>query len=404
MPLEEAFQLAFAEFEGSMAIGLMAADRPGEFLFGQKGSGQGLFLGSTDESTAVASEMYGVVELTSNYVKAEGERIAEGEVFRLSSADEGVVQELYSSEGWGAVPRDRWQTAEITTRDINRAGYPHFFLKEISESIESVRNTIRGKFERSESNEVRFCLGADTLPLPLVAGLRDGKVRTVCVIGQGTAAGGRCAGRCAPARSRVARVAARRFGPCREGDRVLRAPIARRHVGHARRRRVAVGNDHRHEPHSRPRSAARSLGARHRQPSQLRSGVQVSRRPLHIGRTGHRDVGGVDESVLRAERRRADSGARTRQRSGIDAERPSCRRPCRSSSSCRRYFEKTLEQQDRVAQLAQDFALRRRHWAVVGSGASKIAADEIRIKLSELCYKSNRGRLPRRQEAHRSLE
>jgi hypothetical protein len=28
-----------------MAIGVMAADRPGELVFGQKGSGQGLFFG-----------------------------------------------------------------------------------------------------------------------------------------------------------------------------------------------------------------------------------------------------------------------------------------------------------------------------------------------------------------------
>jgi len=30
----------------------------------------------------------------------------------------------------------------------------------------------------------------------------------------------------------------------------------------------------------------------------------------------------------------------------------------------------------------------RRHWAIVGNGRNKIAAEEIRIKLSELCYKS----------------
>ena len=31
---------------------------------------------------------------------------------------------------------------------------------------------------------------------------------------------------------------------------------------------------------------------------------------------------------------------------------------------------------------------RKRYWAVVGSGANKVAAEEVRIKLSELCYKS----------------
>src|SRR5690606_11735134 len=81
--LEEAFRRAVAEFEGSMAIALMAADRPGELLFAQKGSGQGLFFGMAPGAVAVASEMYGVVELTPTYVKAEGDRVADGEIFRV---------------------------------------------------------------------------------------------------------------------------------------------------------------------------------------------------------------------------------------------------------------------------------------------------------------------------------
>ena len=52
--LREAFQKAFREFEGSMVIGVMAADHPGEMLFGQKGSGQGLFFGLTQGSVAIA--------------------------------------------------------------------------------------------------------------------------------------------------------------------------------------------------------------------------------------------------------------------------------------------------------------------------------------------------------------
>ena len=48
--------------------------------------------------------------------------------------------------------------AEITTRDINRGDKPHFFLKEIHESVESVSKTFRGKFEIAE-NRVRFLLG-----------------------------------------------------------------------------------------------------------------------------------------------------------------------------------------------------------------------------------------------------
>ena len=41
-----------------------------------------------------------------------------------------------------------------------------------------------------------------------------------------------------------------------------------------------------------------------------------------------------------------------------------------------------------IAEIAQRHVPHRRDWAVVGNGANRIAAEEVRIKLSELCYKS----------------
>ena len=41
-----------------------------------------------------------------------------------------------------------------------------------------------------------------------------------------------------------------------------------------------------------------------------------------------------------------------------------------------------------IAEAAQRLAPARRYWAVVGNGLNRVAAEEARIKLSELCYKS----------------
>ena len=41
-----------------------------------------------------------------------------------------------------------------------------------------------------------------------------------------------------------------------------------------------------------------------------------------------------------------------------------------------------------IADAARRFAPSKRYWAVVGNGPNKVAAEEVRIKLSELCYKS----------------
>jgi glucosamine--fructose-6-phosphate aminotransferase (isomerizing) len=41
-----------------------------------------------------------------------------------------------------------------------------------------------------------------------------------------------------------------------------------------------------------------------------------------------------------------------------------------------------------IAEAARRFAPSKRYWAIVGSGPNAVAAEEVRIKLSELCYKS----------------
>ncbi len=51
-------------------------------------------------------------------------------------------------------------------------------------------------------------------------------------------------------------------------------------------------------------------------------------------------------------------------------------------------IEKVLDQDAVLRECAEKYGPSSRNWAVVGNGPNKIAADEIRIKLSELCYKS----------------
>ncbi|MEO6627755.1 MAG: SIS domain-containing protein, partial [Aquihabitans sp.] len=51
-------------------------------------------------------------------------------------------------------------------------------------------------------------------------------------------------------------------------------------------------------------------------------------------------------------------------------------------------MEATLLRRPLIAEAASELAPSRRYWAIVGSGANRVAAEEIRIKLSELCYKA----------------
>jgi glucosamine--fructose-6-phosphate aminotransferase (isomerizing) len=48
-----------------------------------------------------------------------------------------------------------------------------------------------------------------------------------------------------------------------------------------------------------------------------------------------------------------------------------------------------LEQRaEQIGQIAAQLAPPQRYWALVGNGPNRVAAEEVRIKLSELCYKS----------------
>jgi glucosamine--fructose-6-phosphate aminotransferase (isomerizing) len=47
-----------------------------------------------------------------------------------------------------------------------------------------------------------------------------------------------------------------------------------------------------------------------------------------------------------------------------------------------------IARRDVVAEIVHRHVPSRRYWAVVGNGANRVAASEVRIKLSELCYKS----------------
>ncbi len=51
-------------------------------------------------------------------------------------------------------------------------------------------------------------------------------------------------------------------------------------------------------------------------------------------------------------------------------------------------MREVLARRPKIAEAARRHAPFHRYWAIVGNGPNKVAAEEVRIKLSELCYKS----------------
>ncbi len=386
--LEQAFRRAVDEFEGSMAIGLMVADRPGEFLFAQKGSGQGLFFGLAGESVSVASEMYGVVELTSSYVKAEGERVEGGEIFRVRNVGgvEKLDVELAENDEFAVVEDERHRVAEITTRDINRNGFPHFFLKEISESVDSVAKTLRSKFDVDENGAVRSRLGEESIPPGLVDGLRDGTVRRIVVVGQGTAAVAAqgvahlldCALASLPQGVAVSAEKATEFSAHRLTDDMSDTLV------------VAVSQSGTTTDTNRTIDLARQRGAWvvgivNRRNSDL---VYKSHGVLYSSDGRDIEMSVASTKAFYAQNVAGQILALSLASALGSLSASELERAVADLEALPEIMRRTLELGEQVRTLAREHSLLRRHWAVVGSGGAKIAADEIRIKLSELCYKS----------------
>ena len=279
----EAFRRTVATFEGSVAIAANTAADPGALLLALRGSGQALYIGLADDTFVVASEPYGVVEETSRYLRMDGEATG-GQVVLLHRDGAGTMAGLERLAYDGAplpVADDEITVAEITTRDVDRAGYPHFLLKEISEAPESFRKTLRGKVV-DDGGLLTVSLGEESLPAAVRKALGAGTYHRVLVIGQGTAA---VAGQIlASTLSSVVPPAAGITVVGSPGQRAVGLRPRRRHDRRPGHRHQPIGHDHRHQPHRRPGAGARGVGAGHRQPPEQRSRREGRRGALYVGR------------------------------------------------------------------------------------------------------------------------
>jgi glucosamine--fructose-6-phosphate aminotransferase (isomerizing) len=187
---EVAFRDTAARFEGSVAIAASTAGSPDELHLALCGSGQSLYIGLAEDAFVVASEPYGLVEETPRYVRMDGET-TQGQVVTLRREGAGslAAMERVRYDG-GPLPLDQRDVvvAEITTRDIDRADFHHFLLKELTEAPASFRKTLRGRITTGADGRLAVRVGEDTIPPALAAALAAGTVARVVVIGQGTAA------------------------------------------------------------------------------------------------------------------------------------------------------------------------------------------------------------------------
>jgi glutamine---fructose-6-phosphate transaminase (isomerizing) len=391
--LVESFRSTVNRLEGSVAIAALASAAADDVLLALRGSGQALYVGLADDAFIVASEPYGVVEETDSYLRMDGETAADpanpgsrGQVIRLHGARAGSLEgiERWSYDGMPLpVSADELTSAQITTRDIDRGSFPHYLLKEISEAPASFRKTLRGKLvESADGLDVR--LGDEALPPDIRRRLRDGSIRRLVVIGQGTAAG---AGHSLSAALTVAAPdAALQVIPLLATELSgfdLKADMRDTLV-------VAISQSGTTTDTNRTVDLVRSRGAAVVAIVNRRNSDLTDKADGILYTSDGRDV---EMSVASTKAFYSQIAACFLLAFAIADELgsapPSDRQEVLAAlRALPDAMERTLELRPQLANAAQRFAPSRRYWAIVGNGVNRIAAYEVRIKLSELCYKS----------------
>jgi glucosamine--fructose-6-phosphate aminotransferase (isomerizing) len=382
---DEAFRETVASFEGSVAIAASIGEVPDALHLALRGSGQALYIGLAEDAFVVASEPYGVVEETARYVRMDGDATG-GQVVVLDRGEAGHLGGIrrfsYSGDRL-PVHDDEVQTAEITTRDIDRAGFPHFLLKEISEAPLSFRKTLRGKVVEVDGR-LTVRLGDDTLPPALREKLRDGRIRRIVTIGQGTAAvAGESVANSLSRYLSTSGIAVRAqlaaelsgFGLLDDMSDTLVVAISQSGTTTDTNRTVDLvrGRD------------ATVISIVNRRSSDL---AEKSHGVLYTS-----DGRDVEMAVPSTKAFYAQVAAGFLLALAL-AEEAGCgdeRETHDILSSLRTLpdaMEEVLAGRESIAQAAHRYAPERRYWAIVGNGPNRIAAEELRIKLSELCYKA----------------
>ena len=387
-----AFRTTVSTFEGSMAIASHNADQPHKLSLALRGSGQAIYVGIADNSYVVASEPYGVVEDASQWIRMDGEKPADpqnpissaGQIIQLDATNGGELQGITRVAYDGTelpVQPDEITTADITTRDIDRGDAPHFLLKEIQEAPQSVHKTLRGRIIET-ADKLQVDLGPETIPATIHNALTNKQIKKIIAIGQGTAAV-------------AARTIPQFLGPLiKEQELTVEAQLATELSGFSMATDmsdtlvVAVSQSGTTTDTNRTVDLIRQRGG-HIIAIVNRRGSDLADKSHGVLYTS--DGRDIEMSVASTKAFYAQVVAGVLLSSAL-ANLIDTTRDQTAILSALRQLPKSMEQvlatRPSIAMAAQRHAPQKRYWAVVGNGPNRIAANEIRIKLSELCYKA----------------
>lgn len=392
--LTETTRKVVNSFEGSTAISVFSSIDSKKLMLALRGGGQGLFVGLGNDEYLIASEPYGVVEVTENYVRVDGETPSDpsqpvtsrGQIFSvnrdLAGTLEGLTRISYDGTELPLSGEDVI-ASEVTTRDIDRGHFEHYLWKEINEAPKSFEATTAGKFVLNNGKWSPNIL-EDIFPSNLHSKLLSREFKNVYIIGQGTAS--------------VAAQACAHFFSILNTELNVQSLLASELSGfHLKEDMqdclvIAVSQSGTTTDTNRTVDLLKDRGA-----SVIaivnRRGSDLSTKADGVCYTSSgRDV---EMSVASTKAFYAQVAAGAYLAFAIENI---MQNPAVTSSNASQIIQdlfelptkmrEVIEKQEEIGKIAKNETLTRRSWATVGNGPNSIAAREIRIKSSELCYKA----------------
>jgi glucosamine--fructose-6-phosphate aminotransferase (isomerizing) len=399
--VEEAFRLAVNDFEGSHAISMHTDLAPGRFFLAQKGSGQAVFVGISEDYYVPSSEVYGLVEETPYFIKMDGEKevqgkngLIQGQIFVLEQKSAGGIDgitAMYYDRTPVVLNETDIKYTEITSRDIDRQDFPHYFLKEISEAPISVEKTLQNRWKiiQDDINRYGITLDETVFPETLQQALVDKKIRRIFFVGQGTA--GVAALACSDILNYymddpsfyISALKASELSGFKLCNKEKANTMADALV-------IAISQSGTTTDTNRAVEMVKERGAFtlaivNRRDSDITfkvDGVMYTSSGRDIEMSVASTKAFYSQVVAGAILGLKIAGLKKRKQNDFISEE------IKQLLKIPDYMRTILSMRGQIEKSAKRLATTKTYWAVVGSGPNKAAADEIRIKLSELCYKT----------------
>ncbi len=389
-PVEERFRKVIDLCQGSMAIVMQRPETAEKLFLAQKGSGQSLYIGYTKDTVLFASEVYGLAaRCRSSYPMTSAN--SGGASVVLSARPAAAGEPAFAAQGAFLSGSETYElepeAIEIYSRDVYLSGFPYYIEKEIHDAPNSVRKTLKGKYVTDASGSVKFhlnCFGNSEALKQRMLSAGPAAMKRVLVIGQGTAS-----------------IAA--MGVAYLLERVMqRAGItvesrkASELIGFSTDHElqdallIAVSQSGTTTDTNRVVDLAKSHGAWVHSIVNRRNSPLVIKSDSYFYTSDGRDVEMAVAST-KAYYSQICAGKVLAmwfaQVLGTLSDQE-IYQEIAELETLPQQIEEVLAQKELIAEYAAADAPKRRYWAVVGNGPNRIAAEEIRIKLSELCYKS----------------